>query len=484
MSTGHDVVPGLTEQRKSNRVAYSRRNSVDSMMTTASQFEPITLDDRIRITFEIANILQKQDFLKKLAKSLMLYGCPAHRLEQIMRHVTTTLRVEAEYIYLPDVMLLSFFDASTHTTETHFIRQSQYFDMDKLTEIYRLEKLVSYGEVSVDEALEFIDCVATKPPLFPIWLNPLIFAICSFSGCVMFFGGRWQDAGVSAALATLFAVYEVISGRFQSFQPVWEITVCIIIGLVGQGLIRYGFCFTPIVFSAIIVMLPGYWMAIAMQELVSRHMLCGSVRIVYAIIYSFLLGYGVAMGAALYKTFDPSSKNATPAAVCAVDPGATLLPMGAESPWFQFLAVPLFGLGYCLYVKARPNRWIMMFIVAAVGYVVNYCLRAWTSAPQQVFQVVPAFVVGFAGHLLTRFTHRMSFDTVLLAIFYLVPSSLGVNAANGFFGGDGSGNAIGTQGAGFALAMIETSIGIMVGLFLATLIVYPRGTTHTPLMTF
>ncbi|KAI8071428.1 hypothetical protein BC940DRAFT_168560 [Gongronella butleri] len=484
MSTGQDVVPRLEDQRKSNRT-YSRRSSVDSMITTASQFEPITLDDRIRITFEIANILQKQDFLKKLAKALMLYGCPAHRLEFVMRQASTTLRVDAEYIYLPNVMLLSFFDASTHTTETHFIRQMQMFDMDKLTEVYRLEKLVAFGEVSVDEALELIDRVSVKPPIYPVWLNPFIYAICSLSGCVMFFGGRWQDAGVSAALAMIFAIYEVLSGRFQSFIPLWEITVCIIIGLVAQALMRYQFCFTPVAFSAFIVVLPGYGMAIAMQELVSRQMVCGSVRLVYTIIYSFLLGYGVSMGSALYTTIDSTRYPVSPQ--CAYDASSTA-PMPLESAWYQFITVPLFALGYCLYVKARPNRWPIMFFVALLGYVVNYCMRRWiNNVPSQVIQVVPSFVIGVAGHLLTRFTRRMSFDAVLLAIFYLVPSSLGVKAALGFFGHDTSSPAsdtIGMQGADFALAMIESSIGITVGLFLATLIVYPRGTTHTPLMTF
>lgn len=205
MSSSH-VVPRLETKQKSNK-ALSRRSSMDSMVTTASQFEPITLEDRVRITFEIANILQKQDLLKKLARALMLYGCPAHRLEHAMRLASQTLGVDAEYIYLPNIMLISFFDATTHTTETHFVRQMQSFDMDRLSEIYRLEKLICHGEVSVDEALEFIDQVSSKPPLYPIWWNAWIYAINAFAGCVMFFGGRWQEGGVAAALASKFNFY-------------------------------------------------------------------------------------------------------------------------------------------------------------------------------------------------------------------------------------------------------------------------------------
>lgn len=76
--------------------------------------------------------------------------------------------------------------------------------MHKLGEIYRLEKLVSHGEVTVDEALEFIDRVANDPQFYPQWLNPFVYALISFCGCVMFFGGRFKEAGIAAALASKF----------------------------------------------------------------------------------------------------------------------------------------------------------------------------------------------------------------------------------------------------------------------------------------
>jgi hypothetical protein len=204
LTTNNHLVPSLQKRKNAASVNMSRKSSMDSMFTTASQFEPITMEDRIRITFEIANILQKQTFLRKLVKCLMLYGAPAHRLEYILRQVSATLGVDAEYVYIPNVMFLTFFDQSTHTTETHFIRSPQLFDMHKLGEIYRLEKLISHGEVSVDEALEFIDQVANAPQFYPVWLNPFVYALASFCGCVMFYGGQWKEGGLAAALASKY----------------------------------------------------------------------------------------------------------------------------------------------------------------------------------------------------------------------------------------------------------------------------------------
>jgi hypothetical protein len=211
ITASNHLVPSLQKRKmETASVNMSRRSSIDSMFTTASQFEPITLEDRIRITFEIANILQKQEFLRKLVKCLMLYGAPAHRLEYILREVSRTLGVDAEYIYIPNVMFLTFFDKATHTTETHFIRSPQSFDMHKLGEVYRLEKLVSHGEVSVDEALEFIDTVTNDPPFFPVWLTPIAYALASFCGCVMFYGGQFKEGGVAAALGSKVSLDEIL----------------------------------------------------------------------------------------------------------------------------------------------------------------------------------------------------------------------------------------------------------------------------------
>ncbi|CAO3699135.1 unnamed protein product [Rhizopus stolonifer] len=469
------VVPSLDKRKKGPSL--SRRSSHDSMLTTASQFEPITLEDRIRITFEIANILQKQAFLRKLCRALMMYGCPAHRLEYAMRQVSSTLGVDSEYVFIPNVMLMTFYDATTHTTETHFIRQSPGFEMHRLSDIYRLEKLVAYGEVSVDEALEFIDRVYEQPPIYSKWLQPLVYSMASFSGCVLFYGGRWKEGGVAAALGMLFAVNELCSTVVSSLQPIWEITLCVLIGFVARGVQRYEFCFVPIAFSSFIVVLPGYPMTVAIIELGSRQLVSGVVRMVYAVIYSFLLGYGVSLGSSLYVAMD---KNATTviSEQCKIASSASTC-ISSESQWYNFLLVPLFGVTYCVYLKAKLPRWPIMLIFASVSYIINYSLSCWALAPSQILQIVPAFSVGLFGNLVAKFTGKMTFDAVLLGIFYLVPSGLGVKAALGLFGGS---DDVGNQGAGFALVMIETSIGIALGLFLATLLVYPKGSQRTPLM--
>ncbi|KAI9307476.1 hypothetical protein BJ944DRAFT_157988 [Cunninghamella echinulata] len=478
------VVPSL-DKRKTRSALSSRRSSVDSTLTTASQFEHITLEDRVRITFEIANILQKQTFLRKLADGLMLYGCPAHRLEYIMDTVSKTIAIQADYVTLPNCMLMSFIDPSMHTTETHFLRQPQGFDMDRLGEVYRLEKLVSHGEVTVDEAVEFLDNVSSAPVTYSVWLNPFIYALASFCACVMFYGGNFKEGGISACLAIFFSIYEIFSSRLVSFQPIYEITCCIIIGFIAVGIGNFGYCFTPVAFASFVIILPGYSMTVGLVEIVSRQLVSGVVRMVYAILYAFLLGYGITFGASIYNAIDPTILEGQKDTCQRAFTSGTCVT--TESSWYYFLTVPLFAISYCGYLKASPSRWPFMIVISAIGFVVNWalsCQVAYPGAPNQVIQVVPAFAVGLVGNLYTKTTGKMSFDGVLLAVFYLVPGGLGLKAALGLFGGTDDINQYSSQGSAFALSMIETAIGISVGLFIATLIVYPKGSQHTPLMNF
>lgn len=74
----------------------------------------------------------------------------------------------------------------------------------------------------------------------------------------------------------------------------------------------------------------------------------------------------------------------------------------------------------------------------------------------------------------------MTFDAVLCGVFYLVPGTIGLRSGLALMSSD----AQTAQGAGFALAMIESAISIAVGLFASTLLVYPRGANRTPLMSF
>lgn len=66
----------------------------------------------------VAAILARQDFILKLARALMMMGAPSHRLEAQLQATARVLDINCQMVYIPGVMLVSFGDPATHTSET------------------------------------------------------------------------------------------------------------------------------------------------------------------------------------------------------------------------------------------------------------------------------------------------------------------------------------------------------------------------------
>ena len=99
---------------------------------------------RAQITRHVAEIVCRQEFILKLARAMMMFGGPSHRLQAQIKATAKVLDIELSCLYLPDVMLISFDDAATGTSSIKFIRQGSALDIGKLQEAHEL-----YWRVSV-----------------------------------------------------------------------------------------------------------------------------------------------------------------------------------------------------------------------------------------------------------------------------------------------------------------------------------------------
>lgn len=91
-----------------------------------------------QITRHVAQIIQRQEFILKLTRAMMMFGAPSHRLQSQIQATARVLDVELSCMYLPDVVLISFDDSSTGTSHIKFIRQGSSLDLGKLTDAYLL----------------------------------------------------------------------------------------------------------------------------------------------------------------------------------------------------------------------------------------------------------------------------------------------------------------------------------------------------------
>ena len=219
---------------------------------------------------------------------------------------------------------------------------------------------------------------------------------------------------------------------------------------------------------------------------------------VYAVIYSLFLGFGITIGTSFYGGI---SKNATSDIVC-----RTKTPK-----WFPFIFVPPFTLCLVVINQGKFKQMPVMLGIAFVGYIVNHFSAMRFASNAQIANTLGALAVGVLGNLYSRLRHGVAAAALLPAIFVQVPSGLaasgslvsGVTSANqitnqtvngtlphgtttvnngtqaGLIGGD-----LNSMVLNVGYSMIQVAIGITVGLFLSALAVYPFGKRRSGLFSF
>jgi uncharacterized membrane protein YjjP (DUF1212 family) len=469
------------------------------------------------ITVHIAQVLERQRYLLTLCRALMVYGAPTHRLEEYMRMSARVLQIEGQFLYLPGCMIVSFDDSDLHTTEVKLVKANQGVDLGKFRDTFDIYKEVVHDLIGVEEAMQRLNDIMKRPEKFNVWIKILMYGLASAFVGPFAFGARPVDMPVAFVLGCVLGVLQLcLAPRSELYSNVFEITASIVTSFAarGMGSIRYRdgtsvFCFSALAQSSIALILPGYVILCSSLELQSRNLVAGSVRMVYAIIYALMLGFGITIGTAVYGLMD---KNATSVVTC---PSPDSLNWWTNNVFLsRFPWVPLFTMCLIVINQAKWKQAPVMLVIAFTGYQVNFWSAQRFANNVQIANALGAFAIGVMGNLYARVRHGLAAAALLPAIFVQVPSGLAASGSlvSGLTSADQiTGNATGisvinngTQGFADAqnsttmassgpysgtvfnlgYGMVQVAIGITVGLFLSALVVYPLGKKRSGLFSF
>lgn len=200
-------------------------------------------------------------------------------------------------------------------------------------------------------------------------------------------------------------------------------------------------------------------------ELASKNMIAGSVRMVYAIIYSLFLGFGIAIGSDLYYFIDPQARKEmwlplntqtevqgsfvfanetlphwsgqftfTNGTKNALNMGSINCERLAEWPWYRqpitplwnILFVPLFSFLACfsLLHPFKSREVPVSIVIACIGYVTNLMANHYIFDRSDVVSAIGSFVIGLLGNAYSRLYDATAFTAMTVAILFLVPSGM------------------------------------------------------------
>ena len=504
------ISPAATPKKKKIRWYDKSNNASTSSLPMPKDEEAATLQpkkpkrkfkkkEEIKLTIHVAEVLARQKYIMQLCRALMAYGAPTHRLEEYMQMTARVLDINAQFLYLPGCMIMSFDDIDTHTAQVKLVRSIQALDLGRLAEVHNVYKNVVHDVYSVEQAVEELDQIMKRNPRYNKYLMVFLSGVASACIGPWAFEARPIDMPIIFLLGSLVGFMQYIVAPYSvTYSNVFEVTAALVTSLLSRAIGsipatpsqpgKYMFCFSAISQSSICLILPGFAVLCSSLELQSHQIIAGSVRMVYTIIYSLFLGYGVTVGTTIYGLIDG---NASSEKSCA---GATAAFGNEYLQHFPFVAVYCFLAALTCQGKIKQTPVMMFFGVSA--YTANYFCTKRLGSSAGVANTVGAFTIGVLGNLYSRLWHGHAATAILPGIFTIISSGLastgsiisGLAYANAVRDGDkevlNSMSDYKSSLSGLGLGMIQIAIGVTVGLFLSALVVYPLGKKRSGLFSF
>ncbi|KAH9056914.1 hypothetical protein EDB87DRAFT_1833333 [Lactarius vividus] len=473
-----------------------------------------------------ASVDHRKKFILLLAKAFLTFGAPSHRVETQLFAAAEKLLIQASFAFIPGIVMVSFNDGETRTTELHFVRSSGRIALSALNSVHDVYRDVFDDRITVQDGISTLDRILRAPPLYPLIVRCGLAFVCASVICPLAFGGSFIDMWVSGTCACILQYLGLQAAAKSSvYANVYEISVSIIVSFVARSLSSIPgslFCYSSISSAGVVLILPGFTILISALELTSRNILCGSVRLIYAIIYTFFLGFGLTIGSDIsilfvnHKGYDslgviknglqadvmhgtftahnasnsttqPSFTgtfgflNATNSHVsrgCYRDPG---WPWYRQPfPWWtMFFLVPLYSTCSSLsnLQSFRSSRLPIMVIFSCCSYTANKASNWFLADKGALAPAAGALVIGLLGNIYSRWSRGTAFTSMVTGVLFLVPS--GLAQAGGLTGNYDSSVQQYYSSFTLGLRMIQVAIGVTIGLFVSQSLIYAFSATSS-----
>lgn len=154
-------------------------------------------------------MINRKLFIRTYAQTLLHFGAASHRIMEQLEAAAAILDVPAAFTQLPNIVIVSFSDEETHTTETHVVKSSSKLQLGRLNQVQEIYNKVKADEYSAKFATRDMKNLIAQNPIYNIpqrccfafWLAVLI--------CPLSFGGSFVDSWLAGAGAFLLCLVQL-----------------------------------------------------------------------------------------------------------------------------------------------------------------------------------------------------------------------------------------------------------------------------------
>ncbi|CAE6412681.1 unnamed protein product [Rhizoctonia solani] len=252
------------------------------------------------ITENTCPLEQRRSFILVLAKALLQFQAPSHRIENQLEAAARVLEVPAEFLHLPSLVIISFGsfegeqgapvvdkpskfssrskslksaiamavlrknkddtvnedydnnegevfqskpaqEGATQRTgfgiRVHIVKSGGKMELGKLHELHTIYRKVVHDEMSAQDGRIKLLKLLKQPPIYNIYERCLHAFMCGLLICVMSFGGSFVDMWVAGAGCATIAYLQLgVAAKNPLYSNIFEISAAMMMSFIARGL--------------------------------------------------------------------------------------------------------------------------------------------------------------------------------------------------------------------------------------------------------
>ncbi len=386
----------------------------------------------------------------ELARMLHSAGTPAHELEERMQIVSQILGAPAKFFSTPTSLFVSFDGLERNTFLVRVTPGS--VDLARLSLLHELQSDIETEELQPTVVRQRLQTIERMPARYGALTTLACYGLTGGSASV-FFGGRLMEVIFSTIIGLIVGLIGLSCSRGARTQYLVDMAAAFATTILAYlaGILVPGLSVDVTMLAALIILLPGLGITIAINELATQNLASGTARMAGAMTTFISMGFGVVMGRGLVVALFGAPSDVTTA----------VLPW-----WWLITATVVCAFAFTVLFLAQPRDlgWILLAAMISYG---GARLGSWAFGSEAAAWT-GSFLLGIASNLFARYRNRPAAVMQVPGMILLVPGSIGFFSLSALLDHDVQ------KGIETAFSMTLVAISIVAGLLMANALVPTR----------
>ena len=362
------------------------------------------------------------DYLLEIGGDLLSYGCPTHRLEEVIRVVGVIQGYRTEAFAVPTGLFVSIDGPGLDAPVLRMIRVKEWsVNLERLALVDRIFNDVAEHKCDLGAARARLREVEKRAPPYPPALFPIASAGAAGAAAIFFQGG-WRETLAAGFGGAILGLAGIAAGKNRDLRLLSDFLGGLIAGLLAFIVTRFkpDLSREVVVLSTVIPLVPGMALTTGLDELAHKNLVSGAARLMEAFIVFLSILFGIAMVVGLEQLLHLSA-----GAIAVREPEGWIA---------QSIALAVASASFAVLFAVPRNLMWTALVSGAIGWVA--IVFGTRYLPGAVAAFVASLALCVVANGFARATNRPAQLFLLPGLVLLVPGSFGFRSLEGFLRGD------------------------------------------------